>query len=333
MRTAPKNERGFTIIELIIAVGIIGFLVAAIFIVINPAKRISEARDNQREVDLQAIQISIDQKMRMERGWNCPVVPEELTRIGSHEYDLYECIYPEYLSDPLHDPIRGNWEDENNYDTGYYIAMDPRGDIYLAAKGETRMMTGEWSCGRDFIDHRDGKIHKTVRIGQQCWIQENLDYEGYADGNSWCYENESSNCDNYGRLYDWEAAMLVCPDGWILPSDEDFKELEMELGMSEEEADEIDYRGTNEGDKLKCSDYGWCDSVMECGESGFDALPGGIIISGEGEELLGTTGSWWTSTDNSNQAWRRVMESNKANILRETFEKSHGLSVRCLKND
>ena len=81
-----------------------------------------------------------------------------------------------------------------------------------------------------FTDARDGKIYKTVKIGDQVWMAENLNYD--AGEGSWCYKDSLSNCEKYGKLYTWEAARRSAPKGWHLPSKEEFETLLNSLGGS-----------------------------------------------------------------------------------------------------
>ncbi|MGM9985270.1 MAG: fibrobacter succinogenes major paralogous domain-containing protein, partial [Fibrobacter intestinalis] len=76
-------------------------------------------------------------------------------------------------------------------------------------------------------DPRDGKTYRTVEIGKQVWMAENLNYE--MDG-SYCYDNEATNCQKYGRLYTWAAAMQACPEGWHLPSEAEWETLITAVG-------------------------------------------------------------------------------------------------------
>ena len=86
-----------------------------------------------------------------------------------------------------------------------------------------------------FVDSRDGKTYKTTKIGTQWWMAENLAYN-VGDG-CWAYNNDESNVATYGRLYIWEAAQAACPSGWHLPSENEWKQLEMAIGMSQSETD------------------------------------------------------------------------------------------------
>jgi len=191
------------------------------------------------------------------------------------------------------------------------------------------------SCKKDeptdiFTDPRDGQVYETIVIGSQIWMAENLNYE---ITNSWWYNNRSDNGDVYGRLYTWDAALTACPTGWSLPSDDQWKQMEMALGMSQSEADDTDYRGTDEGIKMK-STSGWNDNGNGTNSSGFNALPGGRRSNYESFSSLGDDGYWWSRTEGSwsARAWRRSLYYDYGQVDRYSIYKTDGYSVRCLKN-
>jgi uncharacterized protein (TIGR02145 family) len=138
-----------------------------------------------------------------------------------------------------------------------------------------------------FTDPRDGKIYKTVKIGKQTWMAENLNYE--ASGGK-CYDNNPINAQKYGRLYNWETAKRVCPPSWHLPSNEEWQEL-------------VDFAGGDKiaGKKLKATN-GWDSFYGRSGngtdEYGFAALPGGYGFSNGNFYKIGKSSSWWTATEN-----------------------------------
>ncbi len=204
-----------------------------------------------------------------------------------------------------------------------------------------------FSCGDNLYDSRDGKSYKTVQIGNQCWMAENLNVGSRINGGEaqtdngtiekYCYNNNNSNCDTYGGLYQWNEMMDyspsddgnpgttrgICPEGWHVPTDKEFKELEKFLGMSQAEADmENTWRGTPAGTKLK-----------EGGSSGYEALLSGRVSSFGSYSVLGSYEYPWTATESGSNGWRRCLRSGDSNVGRwNTFPKSYGFSVRCVKN-
>jgi uncharacterized protein (TIGR02145 family) len=143
-------------------------------------------------------------------------------------------------------------------------------------------------------DSRNGQIYRIVRITDKTWMAENLNYK---TGNSVCYENKESYCSKYGRLYDWNTAMKVCPSGWRLPTRNEWASLVNVAGG----------KGVA-GKKLKTKSS-WDNNVRD-GKSGngtddygFSAMPGGdykyfgTIDNNRGSfRNAGNTGNWWTAT-------------------------------------
>jgi len=218
----------------------------------------------------------------------------------------------------------------------------------------------------------DGNIYGTVQIGDQLWMAENLKTTHYNNGDEIQYvESESSepdiwedlstgayamyptdedavsqstcgdNCaDVYGNLYNWYAVDDggLCMEGWHVPSDEEFMELEMFLGMSESEANSTGYRGTNEGSKLAGNtdlwDRGGLNENTEFGMSGFTGLPSGYRDYGNGNYTsMGIFGSFWSSTEYSSlTAWNRELEYYTSVVYRFNATKQFGFSIRCLRD-
>jgi len=183
-------------------------------------------------------------------------------------------------------------------------------------------------------DKRDKQVYETVKIGEQVWFAENLNYEM---PNSWCYRDSAKYCDLYGRLYTYESALKACPKGWHLPSDDEWKTLEKELGMTAEEADQFNYRGNGIGLKLRSQTDWYFDEIKSqkgTNESGFTALGGGYRIFQDGScSYAGMIGSWWTSTaQNDKGAWSRYLSHNFTSVFRKAYNKGDAYSVRCLKD-
>ena len=115
-------------------------------------------------------------------------------------------------------------------------------------------------------DERDGKTYKTVKIGDQVWMAENLNYAGGGIGH--CYEDVPENCEAGGRLYKWDVAREVCPEGWHLPSKAEFDTL---LSFVKREYEE---EQCSLADMLKATS-GWNYGYQGCDKVGFSAVPAG----------------------------------------------------------
>ena len=171
-------------------------------------------------------------------------------------------------------------------------------------------------------DKRDGKTYKTVQIGTQIWMAENLNY---ATKSSMCYNKNQANCDIYGRLYSWKEAKKVCPKGWHLPSDEEFETLAKFAGNR-----------FVAGKKLKAKN-GWDDDWEESGngtdEYGFSALPGGICYEPGNCHNAGRNGSWWSATRlRTNYIENRDLYYNKDNFFSTGGDNGDLFSVRCISD-
>jgi uncharacterized protein (TIGR02145 family) len=167
---------------------------------------------------------------------------------------------------------------------------------------------------------------KTVTIGTQTWLAENLNIE---TEDSWCYENSPNNCAKYGRLYTWEAAMSACEllgSGWHLPSRAEWVELAIAAGGTGTYG-----TGGEAGKKLKATS-GWDGSSGNgTNEYGFSALPGGRRSYNDGSFYsAGNFGYWWTATEYSDGlAYFRLMDY-YYDYVREGYDKDIGFSVRCV---
>ncbi len=205
----------------------------------------------------------------------------------------------------------------------------------------------------------DGNVYTTVKIGNQWWTAENLKVTHYRDGTpisnvtnntewsnsntgAYCaYNNNPTNADTYGNVYNWFAVTDVrniAPEGWHVPTDEEWKELEMCLGMSQSETDADAYRGTDEGSKLAGNAALWADGALEnnaaFGEAGFSALPSGYRSASGIFGTLGCRAFFWTATQyNSNVAWYRDLYYSELGVGRSCSDKQNGSSLRLVKDN
>ena len=171
------------------------------------------------------------------------------------------------------------------------------------------------------------KTYKTVKIGTQTWMAENLNYE--AEG-SLCYENKPANCAKYGRLYNWSTAMKVCPKGWHLPSNAEWDKLFR--FVDGDEGTKSPYRSKTAGEHFKMVS-GWNEDGNGTDKYGFSALPGGYGSSDGSFSNVGDRGYWWSANESSSyNAYLRFVICSYDYAYWELGSKSNLFSVRCVQN-
>jgi uncharacterized protein (TIGR02145 family) len=192
------------------------------------------------------------------------------------------------------------------------LKFDPSNEKYRRNLEKTEQRLSEQE---EPTDTRDGQKYRAVKIGGKIWLAQNMNYRPQG-GNSWCYEDNSSNCEKYGRLYDWNTAKTACLSGWHLPSRKEWKDLVTAAGAF-----------STSGKKLKVAPPEWNGTD----DYKFSAQPGGFRNEDGSFSAIGTDGSWWTATENnSRNAYLQYMGYDYGNVLEVEYDKSNGISVRCV---
>ncbi len=211
------------------------------------------------------------------------------------------------------------------------------------------VLTFIFGCSTGGLTDIDGNRYKTVQIGNQLWMAENLKTTRYSNGDeipnvmgtgewgrlktaAWAnYNRNSSHNRVYGKLYNWyavEDSRGLCPSGWHVPTDEEWTAL-------------TDFLGVGAGGQMKIvgTKYWELPHVGATNESGFSALPGGYRYKDGSFNLMGNNGFWWSSTESSiNGAKYRFLSTHFDYILQNYLfdlhtigaNKGNGFSVRCL---
>ena len=195
----------------------------------------------------------------------------------------------------------------------------------------------------------DGNTYKTVQIGTQVWMAENLKTSKYSDGTTipnitdntqwqnnttgaWAYyNNDAANNAKYGKLYNWYAVSKttngnknVCPTGWHVPTDAEWTVLTDYLGGESVAGGKLKEVGTTNWNS---------PNTDATNTSLFTGLPGGGRGSNGNYDLVGNDGFWWSSSEyDTVNAWSRVLDDNNGNAGSYNLSKRHGFSVRCLRD-
>lgn len=167
-------------------------------------------------------------------------------------------------------------------------------------------------------DSRDGQSYKTVTIGSQTWMAQNLNYE---TAKAYCFKNKTSNCTKYGRLYTWSAAKTACPSGWHLPTKAEFETLFAAVGGQ-----------STVGAKLK-SKSGWQKSGNGFDEYSFSALPVAYSNFKDSNYGEGFFAFFWSSTEESDDnAFYMKLFHDYDNVFLYHDDKNAFKSVRCVRD-
>jgi uncharacterized protein (TIGR02145 family) len=193
----------------------------------------------------------------------------------------------------------------------------------------------EYGTLGSYIDDRDGEEYKTVQIYNQIWFAENLKYNC---SHSYWYDNQPSNGDTFGRLYKYDDALVMCPEGWHLSSDDEWMFLELAAGLDQNELYKYNERGTDQAQALKETSE-WENSGSGTNTMGFSALPGGYR---EGYSYyydfsaIGSHGFWWSTQEEDSPRHTRTMNANNGAIRRGSISSqsiyTQYYSVRCIKD-
>lgn len=269
--------------------------------------------------------------------------------------------------------VRWDWENDGSWDTeysttktaehlyqyiGYFIvAMEVKDtDGATATIRDTLEIYGDPDgCqGVTFVTYF-GQVYHTVEIGLQCWFKENLNV-GYMINNlddmsnnstieRYCYNDDTVYCWNYGAYYQWNETMQysntegvqgICPDGWHIPSDNEWKILEGNVDsqfiVGDPEWNGTAGRGFDVGNNLK-STTTWYNNGNGSDLYGFTALPSGYKPRDGGFYMFLEATIFWSSTLATDEdKWGRAFRYNSDQSMRSPFPKKSGRSVRCLKN-
>ena len=203
----------------------------------------------------------------------------------------------------------------------------------------------------------EGQVYNTIQLFSQCWFKENLNVGTMINGSlnqtnnnileKYCYNDNPDSCTKYGGLYQWDEMMQyttqqgvqgICPPGWHLPTDEEWKVLEgvvdSQYGIGDNIWDILgDHRGYDAGMNLKTIS-GWYENGNGTDLFGFSGLPGGNRYLNGSFDDVGDDGSWWTSTEGSSYAaWRHSLLCYYQEVGRYNINKGGGFSVRCLRDN
>ncbi len=349
-----SKEKGFTLIEIILVIAVIGVLAAVVFVAVDPARRFGEAQNSLRDKNCDELEKCLTTLVADNNGTvpaaiaaltlntpymlvsaggstagnaTCTTLGQDIARV-----DLASLMEP-YIGELPIDP------DATGDDTGYYITrVSDAGFVvehcyeYTASAGEEG--GGGFACG-DTVSY-EGVNYATVQIGTQCWFAQNLNVGTRVAGGTggyscvsaaaikkYCYNDSEANCTADGGIYIWPQAMCgsevngaqgICPTGWHIPTHDEFTTLERAVCTSGSCTTDFPIDTTTTG--WRGTNEG--TKLKAGGSSGFNDVLGGIWDNYEYMFLYQDGTGWiWSSTKYGlSSAWYRTFSSALATVGR-----------------
>ena len=310
------NNQAFTIVELLVVIVVIGILAAITIISYSGISNKAITAGLQSDLDNDA----------------------KLLKMYNVEYGYY----PSALDTMTHCPTTPT------VDSRYCLKASTDTDLTYTGGGQSFTVTAtKNSIKYQVTESSSPSIFQGltgpdwITIGTQTWAKANLNVGTMINGTTsqtnnsilekYCYGNTESNCTTYGGYYQWNEAMQyvategtqgICPLGSHIPSDNDWKILEKQLGMTQLEADKTNaWRGTDQGTQLKIG-----------GGSGLNIPLSGYRNTDSSFSGLSWDADLWSSSESGSDARGRGLDPSNAGVVRDIYDKTYGFSVRCVGN-
>ncbi|HNX11112.1 MAG TPA: FISUMP domain-containing protein [bacterium] len=355
-----KKNPAFTLMELIIVVFIIGLIAGAITISYQAVR--ANARDTKRISDVTQIQNALELYHRDEGQYPAALVSGQ-PLVGSTSSTTYLAAVP---TPP--NVLDGTCTASNNTYSYSPVNNGEKYTLNFCLGGQVSNLTPGAACGTptgllsqdccelfpvqyeggpydaNGVSTTTGGYYRTVKIGDQCWLKDNLNVGTMVAGASnqvndsiiekYCYDDNNVNCLNQGGLYQWGEAMQygalspgaqgICPAGWHIPTDIEQDALDQYLTNSGQTCD------ANRVNSWSCANAG--TKLRVGGTSHFEGILAGDRNTNGSFGAQGTFAIFWSSSRSGSNAWNRYLSSGFWAVFRYADSQANGFSVRCLKN-
>lgn len=347
-----RKRPGFTLIELLVVIAVIGILSTLAIVALSSARQ--KARDSKRVADLNQIGKALELYYTTNNGYPTLITAGQPIADGSTTYLAAVPTNPV----PKTDGNCPNQDYQYYYITAtntYVVSSCLGGGTGSFSSGPVGYHSGQGvlNCGGALVD-ADGNTYRTIQIGTQCWMAENLrtgtKITGHPSNNGViekaCYADADANCLTDGALYEWSEAMAysttagaqgICPTGWHIPT---YQEINVISTLFTDAGStcvagrgSYDCQGANH--KMKIA--GQCNGNTPCATTGFDMPMSGErgtdgVTFGGGPNSSGTIGTIWTSNvAGASSAYYDSFLKTQARIFESSNNRAMSYSIRCVK--